>query len=102
MVTVSNQNVMEIATFNIRPGTNELFESAIKQVCDIIGGAEGYVGHILQKCHEVETRYTILIEWRTIEDHVDKFRNSPDAPRCRALYQDYLSQPPVAEHYFAF
>lgn len=102
MAVITNGNVIEIATFDIRPGMGEQFEAAIKRVCEIVSHAEGCIGYILHKCVEVETRYTILIEWRSIEDHVEDFRNSPDASRCRALYQDYLSKPPAAEHYISF
>lgn len=101
MATVSDRNVIEIATFNILPGMHERFETALKEVGSIIDKHDGYVGHIAQKCFEVETRYTLVVEWRSVGDHTEKFANSPDARRCRALTREYLAGPSVVEHYTA-
>lgn len=99
MATISDENVIEFATFNIRPGMQQMFESALREVGEILGGQPGYIAHIAQRCHELNTRYTLLVEWRSVEDHMGRFLASPDARHCRQLTREYLVGSASAEHY---
>lgn len=102
MATISDGSVLEVTTFNILAGTQDKFEPALKEVCDIVSKQEGYIGHIVQKCVEADTRYTLLINWQRIEDHTETFGKSATAERCGALLSEYFDGMPTSEHYLPF
>lgn len=60
---------------------------------------DGYISHELQKCVERENRYLLLVKWKTLEDHVDGFRKSPEYQQWKALLHHFYNPFPVVEHY---
>lgn len=91
-------HVLEIAAFDILPGMENAFETAIGRAAKLISSAQGYMGHQIRRSVENERRYLLLVQWRRLEDHTVSFRQSPAAAECRALTREYLSSPPSAEH----
>ena len=63
--------VLELATIDIKPGTNVDFEKNLAQAQSVISQSEGYLGHEFQKCIERENRYVLLIKWATLEAHTE-------------------------------
>jgi heme-degrading monooxygenase HmoA len=99
--------VLELATIDIKRGTNADFEHALDQAQSVISKAEGYVGHQFQKCIEHDNRYILLIRWVTLEAHIgdaanggaEGFRNSDLFKEWRGLIGQYFEKPPLVEHY---
>ncbi|MOA13356.1 hypothetical protein D3C78_1334050 [compost metagenome] len=59
----------------------------------------GYRWHQLQKCIEKPSRYLLLVEWETLEDHTIGFRNSVEYQRWKELLHKFYDPFPTVEHY---
>jgi len=91
--------ILEIATINIRPGTNTDFETALEKAQYVINQSNGYLGHQFQKCIERDNCYVLLIRWATLEDHTEGFRGSELFKEWRGLIAAYFEHPPTVEHF---
>ena len=91
--------VLEVASLQVRPGQAGEFEEAFTQAQRIIASMKGYDSHELQRSVEIENRYLLLVRWKTIEDHTEGFRNSPQFPEWRRLLHHFYDPPPPINHY---
>lgn len=91
--------ILELATIDIKPGTNTDFEINLGKAQQVISKSNGYIGHQFQKCIEQDNRYIILIRWRTLEDHTKGFRESELFSAWRALIGPFFETPPFVQHY---
>ncbi len=91
--------VLELATIDIKQGTNADFEANLAQAQNVISQSEGYIGHEFQKCIERDNRYVLLIKWETLEAHTEGFRGSELFKEWRALIGPFFENPPLVEHY---
>ncbi len=91
--------VLELATIDIKQGTNADFEANLAQAQSVISQSEGYIGHEFQKCIERDNRYILLIKWATLEAHTEGFRGSELFKEWRALIGPFFDNPPLVEHY---
>lgn len=91
--------VLELATIDIKQGTNADFEANLAQAQSVISQSEGYIGHEFQKCIERDNRYVLLIKWATLEAHTEGFRGSELFKEWRALIGPFFDNPPLVEHY---
>lgn len=91
--------ILEVATINIKPGTNADFETNLQAAQAVISQSKGYLGHQFQHCIEEPTRYVLLIRWASLEAHTEGFRGSPLFQEWRALIGPFFEVPPAVEHY---
>ena len=91
--------VLELATIDIKPGTNADFEKNLELAQNVISQSEGYIGHEFQKCIERDNRYILLIRWTTLEAHTEGFRGSELFKEWRALIGPFFENSPVVEHF---
>ena len=91
--------ILEVATIGIKPGMNAEFETAFAKARLIIAGMPGCMRHELQKCVETPDQYILFVHWRTLEDHMIGFRESPQFKEWRALLGGYFNAAPVVQHY---
>jgi heme-degrading monooxygenase HmoA len=91
--------ILELATIDIKEGSNAEFEQQLQQAQFVISKAKGYIGHQFQQCIEKKNRYVLLIRWNTLEDHTIGFRESDLFKEWRALIGPYFESPPVVQHY---
>jgi heme-degrading monooxygenase HmoA len=91
--------VLEVAVLDVRPGQAAQFESAFQSAQRIIAAMPGYISHELQRCVEVENRYVLLVRWRTLEDHTEGFRKSPEYQEWKRLLHHFYDPFPTVEHY---
>ncbi|HBF31628.1 antibiotic biosynthesis monooxygenase family protein [Rhizobium sp.] len=91
--------IVEIASILVKPGHDELFEAAIKQAVDVLKRAEGCHGVQLQRCIETPELYQVHIRWRSVDDHMTGFRNSPLFQEWRALIGPHFASPPTVQHF---
>jgi heme-degrading monooxygenase HmoA len=96
---VQGKVVLEMAVLNVRPGSQQEFETAFAQAEPIIAASPGYISHQLQRCLEAPNRYLLLVNWRTLEDHTQGFRGSPAYQRWRDLLHHFYDPFPTVEHY---
>lgn len=91
--------ILEIATIDIKAGTNTEFEAKLEEAQAVISRAAGYLGHQFQHGIEQENRYVLLIRWASLEDHTEGFRGSELFQEWRALIGPFFEKPPFVEHF---
>lgn len=91
--------ILEVAVLDVRPGQEAEFEAAFAQASPIIAGMRGYVSHQLQRCLERPSRYILLVNWETLEDHTVGFRQSAGYQEWKRLLHHFYDPFPTVEHY---
>lgn len=91
--------ILEVAILNVRRGQGAAFEQAFAQAQSIIASMPGYLSHRLERCLERDDRYVLLVEWRSLDDHVIGFRQSPQYQEWRKLLHHFYDPFPTVEHY---
>jgi heme-degrading monooxygenase HmoA len=90
--------ITEIAQIEIKPGNEKDFEAAIAQAETIFKRCKGWKSFELHRSIEKPSRYRLLIEWDTLENHVVDFRESVNFTEWRALVGPHFASPPEVEH----
>jgi heme-degrading monooxygenase HmoA len=90
--------VLEIAQIDVKPGSEDEFESGVRKAVPIFQRAKGCSGMELQRSIEKPTRYRLFVQWETLENHTVDFRNSPDFQEWRKLVGQCFASPPEVEH----
>jgi heme-degrading monooxygenase HmoA len=91
--------ILEAAVLSIAPAQKAPFEAAFAQARQVLAESPGYLAVQLQRCIEADGRYLLLIQWRTLDDHLIGFRGSPRFSQWRALIGPFFTAPPELYHY---
>lgn len=91
--------ILEVAMLHVRPGQGAEFERAFAQAQSIIAAMPGYIEHELQRCLEVPDKYVLLVRWRSLEDHEQGFRGSPEYQEWKRLLHHFYDPFPTVEHF---
>lgn len=91
--------ILEVAIFDVKPGQEREFEAAFGEAQEIISSMPGYVSHQLQNCLENTSRYILLVNWLSLEDHTVGFRESEQYQQWRSLLHHFYDPFPEVEHY---
>jgi heme-degrading monooxygenase HmoA len=91
--------ILEVAILDVRPGQEADFEVAFEAAQEIISSVDGYISHQLQKCIENPSRYILLVNWNTLEDHTRGFRESDKYQEWRAMLHHFYDPFPTVEHF---
>ena len=91
--------VLEVAILDVIAGQEKEFEKAFEQAQSIISSMPGYQSHQLQNCLENSSRYILLVNWKTLEDHTIGFRQSEQYQQWRTLLHHFYQPFPTVEHY---
>ena len=85
--------ILEAASIHIQPGQAAAFETAFTQAALVISAADGYLSHQLQRSVDVPDHYLLLVQWRTVEDHMVGFRESARFVEWRRLLGPFFAAP---------
>lgn len=96
-----NAMILEVAILDVRTGQEAQFEAAFKKAAPIIASMHGYVSHQLQRCLEQRSRYILLVNWETLEDHTVGFRGSDAYQAWKKRLHHFYDPFPRVEHYEA-
>ncbi|MDQ1295722.1 MAG: hypothetical protein QG608_3609 [Actinomycetota bacterium] len=91
--------ILERAQIDLVPGSEQEFESALDRARAVLEEARGFRSLRVARGIENPSRYLLLIEWETIEDHMVGFRESDLFVRWRQLIGPYFAAPPLVEHF---
>ena len=91
--------VLEIVQLLVKDGQGLEFEKAMDSAKPLVTNSKGAIALRLQQCVEDRSKYFVLIEWETIEDHLEGFRNSDAFTKWREILSPYFAQPPHVEHF---
>ena len=90
--------IIEIALFDLKPGTEATFEAGVKTAMPIFNRAKGCRSVEMLRSLEKPNRYRLLIMWDAMENHTIDFRGSSDYQDFRKLVADCFAAPPEVEH----
>lgn len=94
--------VLEIADFRILPGQQADFETALRLgIAEALSQSPGFIRASVQRGMESPERYVLLVEWQTLEDHMQGFRNGPLFAVWRGHIGSFFASPPSMEHFSA-
>jgi heme-degrading monooxygenase HmoA len=77
--------VLEIAEFTVKPGHAEQFVAAYAEAKELITTCPGCTSVRMTRGVENPDVFTLLVEWESLEAHVEGFRGSDRFPRWRGL-----------------
>ncbi|MBN8956722.1 MAG: antibiotic biosynthesis monooxygenase [Rhizobiales bacterium] len=90
--------ILEIAQIDIKQGAEDEFEDGVRKAAALFKRAKGCKGLELQRSIERPSRYRLLVQWETLENHTIDFRSSADFQEWRKLVGHCFTQPPAVEH----
>jgi heme-degrading monooxygenase HmoA len=91
--------IIEQAQLDVRPGEEHAFESAFATAKHIISASPGFCSLRLARCVEEPSRYVLLVEWDSLESHVEGFRGSPAFQEWRRLLHHFYDPAPTVLHF---
>ncbi|MEH1874522.1 antibiotic biosynthesis monooxygenase family protein [Nostoc sp.] len=91
--------ILESVILPVKPGLESDFEAAFKKASKIISSMDGYLSHELHKCIEVQSKYLLLVRWKTLESHTVEFRNSAEYQEWKKLLHHFYDPFPTVEHF---
>jgi len=91
--------ILEHAILPVQVGRGEDFERAFTAATHIISSMPGFIGLTLSRCVERPDAYLLLVQWRTLADHVEGFRKSEPYQEWRNLLHHLYDPFPVVEHF---
>lgn len=91
--------ILEVAILNVKKNLEEQFEKDFEKAGQYISSIDGYKSHTLKRCVEVKSKYVLLVNWETLENHTIGFRKSEAYLQWKALLHHYYDPFPLVEHY---
>jgi heme-degrading monooxygenase HmoA len=90
--------VLEIAHFDITPGSEDAFAAAYAEAFALVEQTPGYRSRRMVRGIESPSRFVLLVEWDDVAAH-QAFRESDRFPAWRALIGPHFATPPEVEHW---
>lgn len=89
--------VLEVADIHVtdRDGFIAAYQSAV----EVLRSAPGCRSVRMTAGVEDPLRFTLLVEWDSVEAHEDNFRATDRYTTWRGAIGPYFSQPPLVEHF---
>jgi heme-degrading monooxygenase HmoA len=91
--------VLEVALIDVTPGQEKEFAAAYAQAHPVLVGTPGCRSVRMTQGIESPSRFVLLVEWDTVEAHLDNFRSTERFTTWRGLIGPYFAKPPVVEHF---
>lgn len=92
--------IVEIAEFTVKPEERGAFEEALSRgVKTVLSQATGYISHRILGGIETTGRVLLVVQWRSVEDHMVGFRESARFTEWRAIISPFFTQPVRMEHF---
>jgi len=91
--------ILEAAFLYVKQELASQFEADFAKASQYISSIEGYLGHRLEKCLEVENKYLLLVDWNILEDHTVGFRTSEAYLEWKKILHHYYEPFPIVEHF---
>jgi heme-degrading monooxygenase HmoA len=91
--------VLEVADIQVTPGAEEEFLSAYRGIRDVLITTPGCRTVRMARGVESPARFTLLVEWDSVEAHENNFRAGERFERWRAAIGPFFAAPPNVEHF---
>ncbi|GLK79802.1 antibiotic biosynthesis monooxygenase family protein [Methylopila turkensis] len=90
--------IWEIAEIDVKPGSEAAFEAAAAKAVPLFKRSKGCRGMQIQRSIEHPSRYRLIVDWESVEDHTVGFRGSEEFQEWRRLVGPHFAEPPRVEH----
>ena len=91
--------VLEIADIAVIAGREDEFVAAYEGARLLVAGTPGCRSVRMTRGVESPSRFVLLVEWDSVEAHLENFRNTDRFPQWRGHIGPYFAAPPVVEHF---
>ncbi|MGH3727708.1 MAG: antibiotic biosynthesis monooxygenase family protein [Micromonosporaceae bacterium] len=91
--------VLEVALVDVTPGHEADFSAAYQQVRHLLTDTPGCLSVRMTRGVESPSRFVLLVEWESVDAHLDNFRAGEQFSQWRAAIGPYFAAPPVVEHF---
>ena len=91
--------IVEHAPLDVIPGREAEFESAFGQARTIIESMQGFISLRILRGIESPSRYLLIVEWDSLEDHTVGFRQSAEYQQWKELLHHFYDPFPTVEHF---
>jgi len=91
--------VLEVATIQVTPGRADEFAAAYQQARHLPATTPGCRTVRMTRGVETPDTFVLLIEWDSVEAHLENFRKTERFTQWRALVGPYFAAPPNVEHF---
>jgi heme-degrading monooxygenase HmoA len=91
--------IVEHALLQLRGASDAAFVAALAEARPLIAASPGFRGMSVRKAAETEGLYLLLVEWDSIADHRDGFRQSDRYQRWRALLHPFYEPMPNVTYF---
>lgn len=90
--------IFEIAEIEVLDGKGQDFEQGVTLALSLFKRARGCGGATLRRSIEQPSKYTLVVRWDKVEDHMVHFRQSEDFQQWRGLVGKFFAKPPEVHH----
>ena len=91
--------VLEVALIDVFPGQEDAFAAAYRVGHPILATTPGCRSVRMTRGIESASRFVLLVEWDSVEAHLENFRNTERFVQWRALIGSHFAKPPLVEHF---
>jgi heme-degrading monooxygenase HmoA len=91
--------VLEVALIDITPGKEDDFATAYAEARPLVATTPGCRSVRMTRGIESPSRFVLLVEWDSVEAHLENFRDSERFGQWRAIIGPYFAAPPTVEHF---
>jgi heme-degrading monooxygenase HmoA len=91
--------VLEVALIDVQEGREQEFAAAYAQAREILATTPGLQSVRMTRGIETPTRFVLLVEWDSVEAHIENFRATDRFTQWRGLIGPYFDGAPRVEHF---
>jgi heme-degrading monooxygenase HmoA len=91
--------VLEVALIDVLPGREDEFAAAYAKARATLAGTPGCLSVRMTRGIESPERFVLLVEWESVDAHLDNFRATERFTTWRGLIGPYFDGPPRVEHF---
>lgn len=90
--------VTEVGDIQVTPGSESDFIAAYREAREVLASTPGCRSVLMTRSIETPHRFVLIVEWDSVDDHLQNFRATDRFTRWRAAIGPYFAAPPVVEH----
>jgi heme-degrading monooxygenase HmoA len=91
--------VLEVALIDVLPGREDEFAAAYAKAREILAGTLGCQAVRMTRGIESPHRFVLLVEWDSVDAHIENFRATERFTAWRGLIGPYFDGAPRVEHF---
>ena len=91
--------VLEVALIDVLDGQEADFTAAYAEAYDVLASTPGCQSVRMTRGIESPSRFVLLVEWDSVDAHLDNFRATERFGRWRGLIGPYFDGAPTVEHF---